>query len=117
MTPDDKNLEILEAIFHEAALVEAEEAESTPEEKQKAAAIMSRLDAQVAELRRNLAVAPNKPARPIRLSILAMTRDALIAAIDALTSSQQIQVAHRNLSTLSDDDLRRLLESITPDAE
>jgi hypothetical protein len=117
MSPDDKNLEILEAIFHEAALVEAEEGESTPEQKQKAAAIMSRLDARVADLRRNLAVTPSKPARPIRPSILAMTRDALIAALDALTSNAQVQVAHRNLSTLSDDDLRRLLESLTPESE
>jgi len=117
MTPDDKNTEALEAIFHEAALADVDEA-STPDQKRRAREIMKRNDLRVAELRAmQLAAAPPKPPRPIRPAFLAMTRDALLAAIGALTTSGDVQVAYRNHSTLSDDDLRRLLESLTPDAE
>jgi hypothetical protein len=60
-------------------------------------------------------------AKPIRPSLLAMTRDALIAKLTELTRAHgnRIQYAHRNLKGLSDDDLRRMLALLEPanDAE
>jgi len=117
MTPEDKDTKAIEAIFHDAALVEAEEAARSPEIDARARAINRRLDARVAELREKQRLAnPAKPARPIRASLVAMTRETLLSAIEALTSTGDVQVAHRNLSSLTDDDLRRLLESLS-DAE
>jgi hypothetical protein len=115
-TPNDKNLDVLEGIFHEAALVEAEDGEATPEDKRWATAVRTKLEQRVAAMRAT-AMAKPKPSRPIRDSYLAMARDALIARIEELIMGGRVQVAHRNLSKLSDDDLRRLLESLDPDSD
>lgn len=120
-TPDDKNLEILDAIYHDVAMVEAEDGDATSEDRKWAGEVRTRVQARLAELRRNLlpAEAPARPAKPVRAKYLAMARDALLAAIDDITNRMggTIQVAHRNLSGLSDDDLRRLLETLDPDPE
>jgi hypothetical protein len=113
--PDDKNLDALEAIFHDAALAAAEEGESTPEKQAWAAGVRQRLEQRVADMRRSLAPA-GKPAKPIAARYLAMARDAVIARLEELVLGGRVQIAHRNLSALSDDDLRRLLESIDPDS-
>lgn len=116
MTPDDKNLEALEAIFHDAAVADAEDKDgSTPEEREWAKQLHARVADQLADMERNLA--PAKSPKPIRPGLLAMARDTLLAKIDELVGVGRLQVAHRNLSTLSDDDLRRLLQSVEPAVE
>lgn len=116
MTPDDKNLEVLEAIYDEAALADAaDDSLSTPEQRAWADQLHARVLDQLTAMERNLA--PAKPPAPIRPGLLAMARDALLAKIDELVGAARLQVAHRNLSTLSDDDLRRLLQSVDPDSE
>lgn len=120
-TPRDKNLEILDAIYNDVALVDAEDGDATPEDRRWAGEVRNRVQARLAELRRNLlpAEAPPRPAKPIRAKYLAMARDALLSAVDEITQRMggTVQVAHRNLSGLSDDDLRRLLETLDPDPE
>jgi hypothetical protein len=118
MNPDDdKNLEILEAIYHDAALAHAEDGESTPEQKEWAERFHGRIAARIQEMKKNLALPATKRAQPIKPSYLAMARDALLAKLDELVAVGRLQVAHRNLSTLSDDDLRRLLQSLEPDSD
>ena len=88
--------------------------------------VRSRLLARAAELRAQQAGADAlvdddfelTPARPIRAEYLAMDRDALIATFELLDRRiGPVQVAHRKLHELSDNDLRRLIETITPEPE
>ena len=113
-------LEILDEIYHQAALADAEHGTSSAEDRRWARELGVKIDARVAELRRNLTPmdAPTEKAKPLRPSTIAMTRDALLEAIATLTRSMggQIQYAHRNLKGLSDDDLRRLFDTIDPSA-
>jgi hypothetical protein len=115
----DPNLEILDAIYHEAALEEAEHGKGTAEDPRFAREMSTRVQARLAELRRNLvpATAPVAKARPIRPSLLALGRDALVAKLNELTRrlGPSVQYAHRKLEGLSDDDLRRLVDAVDPD--
>lgn len=80
--------------------------------------LTSSVKGRLAELRRGLLPAdpPVEKAKPIRPSTLAMARDAVIAAITSVLQGMggTVQVAHRNLTQLSDDDLRRLYDLIDP---
>ena len=119
-TDKDKNLEILDAIYNDAALVEAEHGKSTPEDAQWARNVRSNVQARLAEMRRNLtpAAAAPKKAKPIRASLIAMGRDALVERLTQLTQKMggAVQYAHRHLAELSDDDLRRLIDTLDPAA-
>lgn len=123
MTPgnDDKNLEILDAIYNDAALSEAESGGASPEDKKWAQGVRSDVQARLAEMRRSLtpAAAPAKKAKPIRPSLLALGRDALVERLSQLTQKMggAVQFAHRNFAGLSDDDLRRLIDTLEPTAE
>jgi hypothetical protein len=113
-------LEILDEVSHQAAQAAVARRKSTATEREWSRALGKKLDDRLAELRRNLTPAdpPMEIAKPIRPSTLAMTRDAVIAAITALTQSMggAVQFAHRNLKRLSDDDLRRLFDMLDPTA-
>lgn len=115
----DKNLEILDAIYNDAALVEAEEGKSTPEDQRWARDVRSNVQARLAEMRRNLtpAATPVKKAKPVRPSLLAMGRAALIERLSQLTLKMggAVQYAHRHLAELNDDDLRRLIDTLDPE--
>ena len=120
-----KQLDVVDAILHDAALVEAEQGKTTPAQKQIAKQVAAAAAARVAELRRALVPAADPPAKakPIRASLLALGRDALIAKLDAIAKALaasgdgRVQYAHRNLDGLSDDDLRRLIDLLDPDSE
>jgi uncharacterized Zn finger protein len=122
MTTDDKNksIDILDAIYNDAALLEAEHGKSTPEDQKWARGVRSNVQARLAELRRNHvpAATPPKKAKPIRASLIAMTRDALVERLTQLTTKMggAVQYAHRHLAELSDDDLRRLIDTLDPEA-
>ncbi len=116
-TPDDdKKLEILDAIYNEVALAEAESGTTTPEDTAWARGVRTSVQARLAEMRRSLtpAAAPAKKAQPIRPSLLALGRDALVERLTQLTQKMggAVQFAHRHLAGLSDDDLRRLVETL-----
>jgi len=119
MADKDKNVEILDAIYEEAALEAAEHGKNTPEDRPWAREVGKRVQARLAELRRNLvpAAAPVAQAKPIRPSLLALGRDALVAKLDELIArlGTSVQYAHRNLEGLSDDDLRRLIDTLDPE--
>ena len=119
---DDKTIEALEAIFEDAALAEAADAaQITPEDRAWADGMRSRMQERIAELRRSRLPKTVTPvaARPIRPSYLAMARDALEATLDVIMNGKdgQAQIACRNLSDLTDDDLRRLLETLDAEPE
>ena len=113
-TPDD----VLDEILHHAALGGVTRRKSTKRDHEWSRSLGVSIDARLAELRRNLtpAEAPPETAKPIRQSTAAMARDVVIAAITKLTQSMggAVQFAHRNLTRLSDDDLRRLYDLIDP---
>lgn len=117
-SPDDKNLEILDAIYNDAALVEAEHGKSTAEDQTWARGVRGKVQARLAEMRRNLTPAAEAPkkAKPIRASLLAMGRDALLERLTQLTTRMggAVQYAHRHLGGLTDDDLRRLIDTLDP---
>ena len=119
-TNQDKQLEILDAIYEDAALVDAEHGKSTPADQKWAREIRSNVHARLAEMRRNLmpAAAPAKKAKPISASLLAMGRAALERLLERLTEKMGggVQYAHRHLGELSDDDLRRLIDTLDPNA-
>ena len=112
--------EILDAISHHAAqaAVDARRGKSTARDRQWSRELGVKLDERLAELRRNLLPAdpPIEQAKPIRPSTLAMVRDALLEGIKRMSASTggRVQFAYRNLKRLSDDDLRRIYDSIDP---
>jgi hypothetical protein len=121
MSPDDKDIDALDAILTEAALAESEEGEITARDRQWADALRARTTARLAELRRNLVPtdAARSPGRPIRPSLQALERDALLALSNRVIAQRGggLQIAYRHLTELSDDDLRRLLETLDVDPE
>ena len=110
--------DVLDVISHEVALEDAENGKPTAEDRKWSKDLGVKIEARLAELRRNLTPAdpPKERARPLRASTVAMARDALMEAIERITSSMggQVQYAHRNLTKLSDDDLRRIYDTIDP---
>ena len=112
VTPN--HADILDEVSHHAAQAAVARRKSTGQEREWSRALGVKLEARVAELRRNLTPADPAPeeARPIRTSTLAMTRDAVLDAIARLTSALggEVEFAHRNHKRLSDDDLRRLFD-------
>ncbi len=119
--PKPNALEILDEVSHQAAQAAvARRRKTTPSDRQWSRDMGVKIDARLAELRRNLTPAdpPAEQAKPIRPSTLAMMRDAVIDVITRLTQSMggDVQLAHRNLKQLSDDDLRRLYDLLDPTA-
>jgi len=118
----DKNkpsaADVLDAISHQVALEEAENGKSTAADRQWSRELGVTIEARLAELRRNLtpADAPTEKAKPLRPSTLAMVREALMEAIESIMRAMggTVQYAHRNLKGLTDDDLRRLFDTIDP---
>lgn len=116
MQHDDKNIRTLDAVTNEAGLVAMEEGTSTPDDRRWARGVVTSMQARIAEMRRNLlpTTATIRKAEPIRPSLAALTRDALVAMFSQLTTAlgTDVQYAHRNLESLSDNDLRRLIQTI-----
>ena len=106
--------EILDEISYQAALAEAEHGKSTPDDDRWSRELDAKLQARLAELRRNLlpASAPIQRAKPIRAKWLGLARDQMIAKLTEITQAMSgaVQYAHRDLQGLSDNDLRQLLD-------
>jgi hypothetical protein len=109
-------LDIYDAVLHDAALAKAENTPSTPAQKRIAMRVKARVQDDLADLRRaHLPKAdPPRHTKPISSWLFGLDRGGLFATIDELTSrvGGDVQYAHRDLSGLSDDDLRRLIELI-----
>jgi hypothetical protein len=109
-----KNFRIYEALAHEAAEDASRRRELTPEQRAQSREIyesgLARLD---------VATRRHKQARArVRPSILAMVRDAVEKRLDALLGSHpSVVIAYRELTALSDDDLRSVLEDVERQVE
>jgi hypothetical protein len=123
MMNDDKDVRILDAVFHEAALIEADEGPVTLELRRDVDAIMAYTRQRLAELRRaeirrataERSITAAAPARP---SIVVMTRDAILARLAALCTNHRGAVfAHRDFAEMTDEDLRTALEDAESLAE
>lgn len=112
----DKDMRTLDLVTTESGLVAMDEATSTPDDRRWAREVVANAQARIAEMRRSRLpkAAPIKKAEPLRPALLAMSRDALVAMLSKLTDAwgPQVQYAHRDLDALSDNDLRRLIQTI-----
>jgi hypothetical protein len=115
-TPKPSPVEVLDTISHHVAVAAAENARPTAEDLRWSRELGVQLEARLAELRRRLTPAdePVEKAKPIRPSTLAMARDQLLEGIARITRAMggAVQYAHRNLTGLSLDDLRRLYDTL-----
>jgi hypothetical protein len=104
--------QILDELSYQAALAEADHGTSTRADDRWSRELGDKLQARLAQLRRNLlpAAAPIQKAKPIRAKWLELAREQLLAALAALSVDEGVQYAHRDLQGLSDNDLRQLLD-------
>ena len=108
-------VDAIDALSYQIALAEAKDGKSTPEDDRWSRDLGEQLKTRLAEMRRNLMPAATvEKAKPISPDLLELARYVLIAKITAITQAMggALQYAHRDLSGLSDDDLRRLLDLI-----
>ena len=111
-TTTKHNLRIYEAIAHEDAMAAADRRELTPAERASSKRIYDTMRAQIARVER-----ADRRSR-VRPSIVAMARDAILVRLGALFESHPGAVfAHRDLTTMSDHDLRTALEDAESLAE
>ena len=113
MVPDDKDIKAFEALSHEIATEKAENVKMTPELRREARALVDFAKDRIAEMRREerKEKAASKASAAVRPSILAMTRDAIMARLGELCAAHpQMVLAHKDFAEMSDDDLRSALE-------
>jgi hypothetical protein len=103
----DKNLRLYEALGHEIAVDAAERRELTPDQEAISRRMLAFAHARVDQ--RERALSPRRA--KVRPEIAAMERPSLLQRLSDLLSVQPNTVfAHRDLTELSDDDLRITLE-------
>ncbi len=114
MTTKPDSDDVLDELSYQAALAEADHGTSSAADARWSRELDAKLQARLAELRRNLlpAAPPLQKAKPIRAKWLALQRDAMIAKLTEITQAMSgaVQYAHRDLQGLSDNDLRQLLD-------
>ena len=110
------HLDTLEALADAAVTVELEEGVSTKESRAAGSRYQALVADRLAEMRRAELARLGEPKierRPVRPSLLAMARDALVAEYSRLKHAYpQVGFAHRKLSGITDDDLRTMIEDI-----
>lgn len=113
---EDTDLRTLDIVTHEVGLLEMQDGRTTADDRRWADDVAASMRTQIAEYRRSrLAKAvPIRKAAPLTARLLAMPRAALDALFASLveTCGPQVQFAHRQLDTLSDNDLRRMIQTI-----
>ena len=122
MSNRDTNLRILDAAYHEAALIDADQVGMTAEMRRDADAIMAFTQERLAEMRRTElrrdAARAQVIAANVRPSILAMARAAIVARLEALGATQRGAIfAHRDFGEIAEEDLRTALEDAEALAE
>lgn len=117
MTHRKKNLRIYDAISYEDALDTSERRSGlTLAERHEARGIVDTMRMRVLEKQR--ADRATSRVSRIRPSILAMTRDAMMGRLAELLAARPLAVfAFHDLTVLSDDDLRTVLEDVEALAE
>ncbi len=113
---EDRDIRTLDIITHEVGLLEMNDGARSKDDERWAAAVAANMHARIAEYRRSRLpkTVPIKKAAPITERLLAMPRAVLETLLASLVEKwgPQAQVAHRHLDTLSDNDLRRLIQTI-----
>jgi hypothetical protein len=114
MSVDDK---ILDAVMHDLLVAEVEEEPATAEGLAEASKIVAAMQERIAAERRSMvpAARPLAQMEPIRPSLLRMKRDELIAKVKELFGASpglSIQVAYREATYQSDQDLRVLIMAL-----
>ena len=113
---EDTDLRTLDIVTHEVGLLEMKDGRSTPDDRRWANDVAASMRMRIAEHRRSRLAkqVPIKKAPPLSERLLAMPRAALDALFASLADQcgPQLQVAHRHLDTLSDNDLRRMIQTI-----
>jgi hypothetical protein len=113
----DRDTRTLDIITREVGLLEMEDGHVTPEDRRWAESVASSINARITEHRRSRlpkTLPPIKKAEPISERLLAMPRALLETLFASLIDKwgPQAQIAHRNLDALSDNDLRRMIQTI-----
>ena len=113
---EDTDARTLDIVTHEVGLLEMQDGRSTADDRRWAHDVASQMRARIAEYRRNRLpkTVPIKKAGPISARLMAMSRDVLEALFGSLVevAGPQMQLAHYKLDVLSDNDLRRLIQTI-----
>lgn len=122
MMKNEDELRTLDKLTHQAGLLAMEDDdEDTADDRRWSEQFAASMHTQIAEYRRsrlarNVAI---KKAAPLSERLIAMPRAALEALLAMLVDQlgSDVQFAHRNLDTLSDNDLRRLIQTIEARAQ
>jgi hypothetical protein len=118
MTKDNNtDRRTLDIITREVGLLEMADGHVTPDDRRWAESTAAAMHARIAEYRRSrlpTAAPPIKKAAPISERLRAMPRDVLETLFGCLVESwgPQAQFGHRQLETLSDNDLRRMIQTL-----
>ena len=113
MTNSERDLRTFMAIAQDVAIARAKLMPTTPDIRNRAAALVAFGHEKIAEMRREeLARRPtNVVTGTIREWIRKLTRSELIAELSAVwTKHPELQFAHRECDEMTDDDLRSALE-------
>jgi len=107
----------LDMITREVGLLEMQDGHVSPEDMRWAESVAASIQARAAEYRRNRlpkTVPPIRKAEPITARLRAMPRALLDALFASLVDKwgTEAQFAHRHLDTLSDNDLRRMIQTM-----
>ncbi|MCX5748425.1 MAG: hypothetical protein NT062_38720 [Proteobacteria bacterium] len=113
----DRDSHTLDMITREVGLLEMQDGHVTPEDMRWAESVAASIQVRAAEYRRNRlpkTVPPIKKAEPITARLRAMPRALLETLFGSLVEKwgPEAQFAHRHLDTLSDNDLRRMIQTM-----
>lgn len=116
-TDTDTDSHTLDMITREVGLLEMHDGQARPEDMRWAENVAASIHARAAEFRRKRlpkTVPPIKKVEPITVRLRAMPRAVLETLFASLVEKwgPQAQFAHRHLDTLSDNDLRRMIQTI-----
>ena len=107
----DKSLKLYETLAHEVAMDAAERRELTDKQREISKRLLARTHERIAEAERaKRAKAPRK----VRAEYATMERPSMLSKLrELLTVQPRAAMAFRDLETMSDDDLRIVLEDFT----
>jgi hypothetical protein len=113
-TPPRDRTRSLEALLELVAGADNPDPDDAAREDAWAHALRRKVDAELAALRRRYMPARPSPRCPAPISdeIRALPREGLIRRLEILRQSPYVQVAHLDLSGLTNDDLRLLLAEL-----
>lgn len=114
MNTNDKDARTLEIITHEVGLLEMADGRTTTDDRRWAQDVVASMRMRVAEYRRSQlpTTVPIRKAAPITERLRAMPRNVLEVLFASLVDQcgRELQVGHRKLDMLSDNDLRQLIQ-------